>query len=308
MAVLRINEKFSLYLTESGLDLLDSPDDRVLVNDDKQISFQLENGYIESFLGENLLGENGIIFSYRLDTDLTAAIPYLTIQDLSLSVTDLAAWPDVVRASLTKADSIIGGVESDILRGFEGQDTIFAAAGADIVYGNQGDDSLYGNSGNDYLLGGVGQDWLFGGRDSDLVYGNQGQDVLYGNLNNDYLFGGTGNDWLWGGGQDDVLVGGGGDDVLMGGTGNDFLEGQLGNNSLVGGGGADVFDGSDLANPLAGFDIWYDVDFEDKILLPEQAVLTAIGANIVVTAGAEGQITILGVDLTLIQAITVFTS
>jgi len=263
MAVLRIDEKFSLNLTESGLDLLDSPDDRVLVNDAKQISFQLANGYIESFLGENLLGENGIIFSYRLDTDLTAAIPYLIIQDLSLSVADLAAWPDVLRASLTKADSIIGGVESDILRGFEGQDTIFAAAGADIVYGNQGDDSLYGN------------------------------------LNNDYLFGGTGNDWLWGFGQDNVLVGG---------TGNDFLEGRLGNNSLVGGGGEDIFDGSDLANPLAGFDVWYDVDFEDKIFLPEQAVLTVIGANIVVTAGAEGQITILGVDLTLIQAITVFTS
>ena len=308
MPVLRIDPYSSLQLAPDGLNLLDSPDAAILVQDTTQISFLLVNGFVESFIGHDLTGDHGVITGYRLDASATTTAPYLTITDLSLSFNDLAAWPDAVRAALTGDDSILGGNNDDILRGFEGQDTVMGGAGMDLVYGHDGDDSLYGNSETDFLFGGRGADWVFGGRGNDIVYGNQGNDVLYGNLDNDVLFGANGADYLFGGGQNDVLHGGGGNDVLFGGAGNDWLIGGLGNNSLVGGAGTDIFDASDLDNPLSGFDFYYDIGFDDQILLPVGAIFTVIGPDVVISTPNGGQITVMGVDLSLVQAIAALTS
>jgi Ca2+-binding RTX toxin-like protein len=73
-------------------------------------------------------------------------------------------------------DELGDSVSGDLLRGYNGNDTI---------HGNGGDDSLWGDRGNDQINGGTGDDTLIGGA---------GDDVLNGNSGINELFGGTGND------------------------------------------------------------------------------------------------------------------
>ncbi|MDO6587805.1 calcium-binding protein [Salipiger sp. 1_MG-2023] len=102
----------------------------------------------------------------------------------------------------------------------------------------QGDDTVFGAGGNDTLIGGRGEDLLKGGKGADRLRGNEGDDTLSGGNAKDKLIGGHGDDRLYGGHGADGLRGGQGRDTLYGGTGNDKLHGGQGGDLLIGGSGA----------------------------------------------------------------------
>ena len=83
---------------------------------------------------------------------------------------------------------------SDNILGSNGADYIDALGGSDLVLGYNQNDTLYGGSGSDNLYGGNGDDYLDGGDDADGVYGDNGNDTLVGGSGNDQLSGGTGVD------------------------------------------------------------------------------------------------------------------
>ncbi len=112
-----------------------------------------------------------------------------------------------------------------------------------VIRGTNGNDSLYGTPGNDLILG-------YGG--NDLLVGLGGNDILIGGDGNDILEGGDGCDLLDGGTCNDVLLAGSGDDILLGGPGCDSLEGEAGNDCLDGGPGDDQLLGGPGLNKLFG--------------------------------------------------------
>ena len=68
------------------------------------------------------------------------------------------------------ADTLTGGVGSDILIGRDGNDQLIGKAGADILIGSSGTDELTGGSGRDILSGREGKDILTGGSGNDTFY------------------------------------------------------------------------------------------------------------------------------------------
>jgi Ca2+-binding RTX toxin-like protein len=105
-----------------------------------------------------------------------------------------------------------------------------------------------GGAGNDTLTGGLGNDLLSGSDDNDKMLGGGGDDQLFGDDGKDLLDGGTGNDSLTGGDGNDVLTGGVGDDAFTGGAGNDTMTGGTGRDELR---FTDILDGHDV---FIGFD------------------------------------------------------
>jgi len=69
-------------------------------------------------------------------------------------------------------------INGDVLRGWDGNDKIFAYAGDDELWGGGGKDTLDGGTGNDALMGGSGNDSLSGGFGNDSLYGGSGADKL----------------------------------------------------------------------------------------------------------------------------------
>ena len=112
---------------------------------------------------------------------------------------------------------------TNVIRGTEGDDTLYGTAGNDLIIGMGGNDLLIGLGGNDILIGGPGDDILEGGEGDDIISGDGGNDIGFGGSGNDALCGGSGNDSLEGEGGNDVLDGGKGCDTLLGGNGNDVL-------------------------------------------------------------------------------------
>ncbi|MGO1000175.1 calcium-binding protein [Lysobacter sp. CA196] len=141
----------------------------------------------------------------------------------------------------------IGGNESEIIDGADGNDRIAGGSGDDIIRGGSGRDWLDGQNGSDELHGEAGDDVLYSAADVDGVdklYGGDGNDILSGN-GEDRLFGGSGDDRLWSNGSGVTLDGGIGDDTLeaaygdtaIGGDGNDTI---FGGSLIEGGLGDDV--------------------------------------------------------------------
>ena len=112
---------------------------------------------------------------------------------------------------------------TNVVRGTEGDDTLYGTPGNDLIVGLGGDDLLIGLDGNDVLLGGTGDDILEGGSGDDLLAGDRGNDIGFGGSGNDALCGGSGNDSLEGEAGNDIIDGGPGADTLLGGNGNDVL-------------------------------------------------------------------------------------
>lgn len=111
---------------------------------------------------------------------------------------------DVILTTLT------GAVDSRLIHGDAGADTITCGAGRD---------SVSGGSGNDVIRLGAGDDVAFVGTDrgagDDLIRGEAGNDVLSGGFGRDTLDGGSGADRLHGGALDDLLAGGSGADTFV---------------------------------------------------------------------------------------------
>lgn len=70
------------------------------------------------------------------------------------------------------ANQIVGNAGASLLRGLDGDDTLFGggANGADTLDGGAGADRLNGQGGNDVLIGGAGADTLTGGAGADRFH------------------------------------------------------------------------------------------------------------------------------------------
>jgi hypothetical protein len=175
------------------------------------------------------------------------------------------------------ADTIYGGTVTNVLRGEDGNDVIYAQHGFNDVNGNAGADTIFGGDGND---------WLVGGRDNDEIHGGSGVQILYGNLGDDILIGGTGAE---------TIRGGQGDDVMTGGAGNDWMSGDLGNDTITGGAGADTF------HTFAGAGVDRITDFNsadgDRVMIDAGTSYTLRfdGANMVIDMGGSDQLILVGV-------------
>ncbi|WP_286829546.1 M10 family metallopeptidase C-terminal domain-containing protein, partial [Kordiimonas sp. UBA4487] len=162
-------------------------------------------------------------------------------------------------------------LDSGIIEGTSGNDTLAGTAGTDTITGLGGDDTIYATTGNDIIDGGDGTDLLDLmtvlrdqlGRDyavnaeidgpvtaegqliiSDMAHiealkGGACNDTLWGNQNNDALDGSDGDDQLYGRAGNDTLVGGNGDDTLDGDIRH--VPSETGDDRLTGGAGADTF-------------------------------------------------------------------
>ena len=156
-------------------------------------------------------------------------------------------------------DTLTGNALSNILKGGQGDDTLFGSLNTDKTKG----DSLYGGSDStgggsdtaDYSLftstnyltvnmattNSDGSYTVVIGTGADAqkdslfkianLKGSQGNDNITGDGNANTIQGGDGSDTLKGGGGNDSLDGGAGDDTLYGGAGADALVGGTGNNT-----------------------------------------------------------------------------
>ncbi len=240
---------------------------------------------------------------------------------------------DTIRAGDT-ADRVFGGGGNDLIEGGtnigrtvdrlfgqDGNDTILGEAGFDVLDGGAGDDHLdggdladnvFGRSGDDTLLGGNGLDRLFGGDGADEARGGAGRDGLFGGLGNDLLFGDDGNDRFFGGPGNDTLEGGLENDTIFAGAGFDVITGGSGDDLLFGNFNADTFvfadgHGTDVIADFAADNALERVDLSAVSQIFNlfdlfSGHLSQDGENVVIDTGIAQQITLLGVDLTDLDA------
>ena len=190
-----------------------------------------------------------------------------------------------------------GTAGADVIRAYQGNDTIKVTAGQDFIDGGAGSDTLSVTIGDIATFAApnaartytIGADRLFGSSGalntsflgveyinfSTVGAGNFGDTIdarQFAGVAS--LVAGTGNDTLFGGVGADTLNGGGGIDTLYGGTGNDRLIVGAGGSGTIVDGGADgdtlVVTGSVSLGGLAGV---------EAIELQAGAALTLGGAQ-----------------------------
>ncbi|MBC6476839.1 MAG: hypothetical protein GDA56_02605 [Hormoscilla sp. GM7CHS1pb] len=162
-------------------------------------------------------------------------------------------------------DRLFGTLYGEHLDGLGGDDRIVAGKGDDTLFGGQGNDSLYGGHGHDSIIGGDGDNNLVGGSGDG----------------NDTLIGGNGNDNFRGGNGDDILIGGGGNNIFHGGGGADTFILTLGD--II----RDFKKGTDSIELRGGSSANLQTVFQD--------------GNTLIKAGDETQVTLLGIDSSLIN-------
>ena len=87
----------------------------------------------------------------------------------------------------TKAVSITGNDQDNIIYAGKAGGTYNGGAGNDTLIGGDGNDKLYGGTGNDTLTGGAGNDTLYGGAGNDTLNGGSGNDVFVYGAGNDTI-------------------------------------------------------------------------------------------------------------------------
>lgn len=195
----------------------------------------------------------------------TAELDFHAISNgVSLNVADAQAGVNILGTQVQGVEQIIfaSGSGADTLIGGARADSLDAGAGNDVVWGGQGDKLLAGGAGTDlahldftgatislrYTVGGAAQTLsgaqVSGFEQADVTGGSAGDWLTGGGLN-DTFDGAAGNDWLKGDAGDDLLKGGAGMDILEGGAGNDTLDGggNLYTDQLTGGDGDDLLIG-----------------------------------------------------------------
>lgn len=188
----------------------------------------------------------------------------------------------------------------------------------DRFYGRGGDDVLVGGAGDDYLDGGPGDDYLYGGvlylpKTTESYSGHRPplstKPVASRDAGTDVLKGGPGNDYL-AGGDFDTLFGGSGRDVFdVSSAGHatigDFQDGA---DKIKIGPRRDVLDSA--GQPVRDFREGFGGDEKNiSIVTPanlqwdmEQiATETDDGVTLAVLDGGDGDLTILGADLSELQ-------
>ncbi|WP_373504091.1 calcium-binding protein [Aestuariivirga sp.] len=175
----------------------------------------------------------------------------------------------------SRADSLWGGLGTNILNGGSGNDILFgygpaaSADGIDTINGGAGNDTIYTHGRNDTIDGGDGIDKLSMNVMNlsaafiiDLSTGNAvfGKNTTVTNIESLFFWGGSGNDQVTGTALDDVVRGDAGADILHGFDGDDFLEGGMGADAIDGGSGNDYIrifhdEGADAIDGGSGLDI-----------------------------------------------------
>ena len=201
-------------------------------------------------------------------------------------------------------DNLFGGDGNDQVLGQRGADFLYGGAGNDLVLGGNRNDRLFGEDGNDRVFGGNDQDIVSGGAGRDIVRGGNGDDLLNGDAGNDVMFGGTGRDLVNGGEGDDFLSGRGGFDILNGGAGNDTLEGGVQADQFIfeGAFGNDTitdFAATNNAERIHLSGVEAITDFQDLV----DNHMSQVGADVVISDGLGNTITILGVNLSDLDAV-----
>ena len=170
-------------------------------------------------------------------------------------------------------ENVRGGNGDDVISGTSVRNILRGGPGDDWLFGYGDDDSLLGEAGGDNLFGGDGNDWLPGDAPgtvvgTDHLNGGAGVDsttyegrtvavfVLLDGVANDGQYGETDQilavETVTGGNGGDILVGGPGAETLSGGNGNDYLDGSGGADVLRGGSGNDTIYGLDGDDSLDG--------------------------------------------------------
>ena len=203
-------------------------------------------------------------------------------------------------------DGIDGGAGNDTVNGGAGADNIVELSGSNYLRGDEGNDTITGgvgfddingNMGNDTAAGGLGDDWVVGGRDNDTLSGGAGSDLVYGNLGADVCLGGDGND---------IIRGGQENDSCSGEAGDDFVSGDRGDDTLSGGAGADRF------NTFGDAGLDRVVDFSraqgDRVQLDPGTVYTVaqVGADTVISMTGGGQMVLVGVTMSTLTGDWIF--
>ena len=110
-----------------------------------------------------------------------ATIYYYRITAVSTggdTVSTTRTFTTKIKPSTSGADSILGTIASEVIRGLGGNDAIAGLGGNDAIYGDGGNDNLNGNDGTDKLYGGDGNDKLTGGTGADTFTGGGGKDYI----------------------------------------------------------------------------------------------------------------------------------
>ena len=147
------------------------------------------------------------------------------------------------------------------------------------------------------VAGEGGADRLLGGDCADRLLGGGGRDTLVGGAGDDNLKGGGGRDFLEGGGGDDKLIAGGGNDRLSGGRGADTLRGGGGRDTLEGGADTFLFRSANFGDDRISADFNAGVD---RVDLSGVEGVTGLGDLTIRTVGGNLQVTIEGVDASLL--------
>jgi len=214
------------------------------------------NDVISEFLitaGNSLAGSNTIKFEGINSADvefsresnnliLTNTLTGNTITVLGQYLTSNTVIDNFVFIDKTiNNDEII--IETVIINGTNGNDTLLGNSLNNIIYGYDGNDTIIGGIGSDTMIGGAGYDIYFVDDSGDVITENynQGGDIVYSsvsytlsdNVENLGLTGGaqiagTGNSLV------NLIIGNSSNNIINGGTaGNDTLFGWLGNDTYV---------------------------------------------------------------------------
>lgn len=235
-----------------------------------------------------------VIESIIFDDGTTWDVDDITAQ--SLAGTDGDDW---IMGIPNRENIINGGLGNDEIKGGSGgintidgglgNDTIEGGAmpgdSPDILRGGDGDDSIYIVSGGQ-AFGDSGNDNLRTTASGSLLDGGDGNDTLKGSEidGNNVLRGGPGNDVIESKGAADVLEGGEGSDQLIadqsyqnegrefvGGPGNDTITGSLGNDTYF----FNVGDGQDLIIERLEENRFYPPESPDDRLIFGEGITSA---------------------------------
>lgn len=247
---------------------------------------------------------------------------YAQVGDISAYVTAPADYQAGIVAPASEttgtdaADRLSGGLGSETLLGFAGDDIFTPLGGNDHIDGGDGRDTLY-------LLGSIYQfdinalgttvvlTDLEGGQgtltlnsieaihysDGDVLApitaGTVDADQLSSAADNAILVGGDGDDVLVGSGRNVYLFGGAGDDQITGGPGYDVIVGGMGADLLTGMAGSDRYlwslgDGNDTIIDATGTDEWNDLTLQN--VRSFEVLLSRDGDDLLITTARSGEV------------------
>ncbi|NBW13575.1 MAG: calcium-binding protein, partial [Caulobacteraceae bacterium] len=189
----------------------------------------------------NLSGLKAAKFSYDslsgyvvIDNPLGGLVRAKDVEFLQFDNGVLAVRDLVIVGYTFLNDKLIGGDESQVLRGLAGNDTL-------IGYG--GNDTLDGGVGNDSMVGGLGDDAYYVDSTGDKVVesANQGTDTVVSDISLSLAKVANVENWVGTGAADISATGNTLGNALTGNAGANTIDGSLGNDTLAGGAGADRF-------------------------------------------------------------------